>query len=1140
MKTYEFSSETRSFLENIPIPLAIYQYVDDQIKPLLVSRAYLELFGYDSLGEAVYSLNTDLYHNVHPDDIVRMEEYSYCFANRSGNYDIVFRNKREDQQDYHLIHGTGKYITVDGAELAFITYTDETSGGGNDGVVKAMLTTLSDQYSSSESTEFSKHYDELTGLQNMSHFLDRSMAGIEGIWEKGQVPVILYFDLCDLKMYNSRFGFRAGDGQICRLAKLIQKFFGAERSSRFESDHFVVYSENNGIESELRSLFLQMKHMDGGENLAVKVGIYPFNNDGTRLTEACDRARMACGFIPKTRTSAFLWFEESMVQKTSFKYYIMRNFEKALENGWIQVYYQPVIRTMTRTVCGGEALVRWMDPEYGRIAPGQFIPILEDTGQIYKLDLYVFEQVCKGHVRLEENGEEMMPVSVNLSRKDFLHDDLPEAIDRISQKYGVPREFTNLEITESAFIRNVDKLGPFIRRFHQMGYKVWMDDFGSGYSSLGILKNFSFDELKLDMTFLENFDEKSRKIITSIVRMAKELNISTLAEGVETEEQYQFLREIGCEMMQGFYFSRPMPMEDLPGHFRNRGFVVERANWRDYFTRLSRINYLTDKPLCVVDDDGRKMSILFANQAYREVLEKDHVYDLQDWETKINTPGDPIHSFHRHYADQQLRKQKGTQTTAYPSGDHYMQLTGSVAAVQDDHYLYTLHIQCVDIRADNSRQINLETMSNLYYMCSDIALYDLENETVEGVKSSLSDQPMGTGVELRKMSSVIRAWKENFCYFPDQERFAEFMEISTMKSRMEHSEDHALTGLFRSITASGEYRWFLHLIVPVQRSDFNLAMHVTIETDLKENELKKIASSLSDVSAGRKTVGMTAEILWKNMILNAKRMYFWKDANRRFLGASKSFLAYFGLDSEKEIIGKTDEDMKWHIDPEPFRKDEEAVIGTGAKVYLRRGRCIVNGVNRDIIASKIPVYRDGRILGLLGTVIDAEMTEQFFRKGEKKAGIDAVTGLANARGVSDSVYSYLLEHWRTETDMAMIQVYVPEYSEIVRLYGDSSGDCLLRKVGGVLRDCAGKNCVIGRIRDSLFYILTFYNAKEEVRNLARKIRPAIESMRRAGQWSGNCSAVITASFTDGNSADKDSYIDGLAHMVLNTGDCEEL
>ena len=201
---------------------------------------------------------------------------------------------------------------------------------------------------------------------------------------------------------------------------------------------------------------------------------------------------------------------------------------------------------------------------------------------------------------------------------------------------------------------------------------------------------------------------------------------------------------------------------------------------------------------------------------------------------------------------------------------------------------------------------------------------------------------------------------------------------------MEQNEDHALTGLFRSITASGEYHWFLHLIMPVQRSDFNRAMHVTIEAGLREDDLKKMISSLSDAASGRQTEGVTDEIIWKNIVLNAKRMFFWKDVNRRFLGASQSFLDYFGIDSEKEIIGKTDEDMEWHIDPDPFRKDEEDVIRSGKRVYLRRGKCIVNGVNRDIIASKIPIYRDGRILGLVGNVFDVEMSERFLR--EEKSG----------------------------------------------------------------------------------------------------------------------------------------------------------
>jgi EAL domain-containing protein (putative c-di-GMP-specific phosphodiesterase class I)/GGDEF domain-containing protein len=840
--TYEFSADTRAFVENIPIPLAVYQYIRDQIRPLAVSRAYLDLFGYSSCQEALYSLGNDLYRNVHPDDIARMEQNSYSFATQAGDYDIVFRNRREDQSEYHVIHGRGRHITVDGASLAFITYTDETRGAGGDQIVEAVLTTLSDKYSASESAEFAKHYDSLTGLQNTERFLDYSMPEIEKIWENGQVSVVMYFDLCGLKNYNSKYGLQAGDKQICALAELIGSCFGRNRTSRFESDHFVAYAEYDRIEARLQALFSQMKEKGGANHLAVKVGIFKFANDGTRLTDACTRARLTCESIPQTASSAFAWFDSSILEKTSLKFHVMRNFEKALKNGWIHIYYQPIIRTMTKTVCSCEALARWADPEYGMISPGQFIPVLEETGQIYRLDLYMLEQACRDYARIGKScvgngsaGDRPIPVSVNLSRNDFLHDDLPEAIDRITQKYGVPREFINLEITESAFVKNIEKVDPFIRRFHQMGYKVWMDDFGSGYSSLGILKKYPFDELKLDMSFLQEFDEKSRKIITSIVRMTKELNISMLAEGVETEEQYFFLREIGCEKIQGYYFARPMPVGDMLSYLRSRGLSMEPAEWRDYYAKLSRIDYLTDKTLCVVDDDGTRLKILFTNRAYRETLARDHVTDLKDWERKMNTPGDPIHIFHRQYADQQLRKQKGLQAAAYPSGDHYMQLTGAAEAVHGNHYLYTVHIEYVEINVKNFQQTTVEAMSDLYYLCNDIAIYDIEKDTVEGLKSSLSGQPMGLGVERKSMSSVINAWKDAYCFPADRDRFAKFMDAATMKSRLEHNQNGALSGMFRSITADGGYRWLLHIIMPIQRSDFNKALHVTFRAGFNES-----------------------------------------------------------------------------------------------------------------------------------------------------------------------------------------------------------------------------------------------------------------------------------------------------------------
>lgn len=1140
MKPYTFSPETRAFIEHIPIALAIYQHVDGAAAPLLVSQAYLDLFGHKSFESAVYTLDTDLYHDVHPEDIPRMEASTQRFANQGGAYDVLFRNKRADQANYHIIHGTGQHITIDGTPLAFITYTDETDESAGDQMVKAVLSTLSAQYAPADSPAFSAHFDALTGLANMEHFLDRADAGISRLRDQGEVPMLMYFDLRDLKLYNRRLGFAAGDEQICALAELIGQIFGRDCAARFESDHFVAYAARRHLEDRLETLFAQMKIHGPGANLAVKVGLYAYTDADIRLTEACDRARQACAAVPDGSASAFFWFNDHLRTAATLRNYIISHFDEALAHGWITAYYQPVVRTMTQTVCGGEALARWNDPVYGPLSPGQFIPVLEETGLISQLDLYIFEQVCQDYVQIKADGGDLIPVSMNLSRRDFLHDDLPEALDRISSAYSVPREFTNLEITESAFVTEINKIEPLISRLHQLGYHVWMDDFGTGYSSLSVLKEYPFDELKIDMTFLKDFDDKAKSILTAIVRMAKTLDLSTLAEGVETEAQYAFLKKIGCEKIQGYYFGRPMPLGDLLDHFKTRSIRIEPPKWRAYLTRLSRIDTLTDKPLCIVDDDGTTFNILFANDAYKAVLKQDHVDDLKAWERLINTPSEPLHLFHRQYADQQLRRLSGPQSAAYPSGDHYMQLTGTMAAVFGGHTLYTLQIQYIAINVENIQQIRFDAMSELYNACRDVALYDLEADTTEGLKSSHANQPMGVGAKIHGLNTVFESWTQHFCYLPDRARFADFVNPATLQARLRHNDGQPLTGLFRSLTDAGDYRWLLHLIIPVQRSHFGRAVHITLDTGLDEAKLIDIAGSLGRIDGDPGAEPITDALLWRNLIMNAKQMFFWKDDHRRFLGASQSFLDYFGLKSQDELIGKNDEDMGWHIDPEPFKRDEEAVLASGKQMDSRQGRCIIAGTNRKIVATKIPVYRDGKIVGLLGTVFDDLTVEAASSKNKAQAILDPVTGLANARALINGLYDYMAERLHSGSSFAMIEIFVPQYQEVVKLYGEAAGNCLLKQIGSTLRECAGLANVVGRSEGSHFIILTAYTSKDAVRDLAQNIRTAITAMRQTGPWRGDLKPIITATYADMVIAEQNTYLKNLAQVILNTHDHETI
>ena len=235
---------------------------------------------------------------------------------------------------------------------------------------------------------------------------------------------------------------------------------------------------------------------------------------------------------------------------------------------------QPVIKTSNGKLCGFEALARWIDPKYGMLSPDNFVGALEDSHQIYKLDSYMIKQICMKLKDRLDNNKKVVPVSFNLSRLDFLNCDIFSIVNGIVSEYEIPKGYINIEITES-IVASDPVVYSEIRRFRQAGYAVWMDDFGSGYSSLNSLKDYEFDELKIDMDFLSSFTEKSKSIITCTVEMAKRIGIETLAEGVETDEQYTFLKNIGCEKVQGYLFGKPLPDDECLDNLVKKGIIEE-------------------------------------------------------------------------------------------------------------------------------------------------------------------------------------------------------------------------------------------------------------------------------------------------------------------------------------------------------------------------------------------------------------------------------------------------------------------------------------------------------------------------------------------------------------------------------------
>lgn len=314
--------------------------------------------------------------------------------------------------------------------------------------------------------------------------------------------------------------------------------------------------------------------------------------------------------------------------------YVVKNIDVAIEKGWVKVFYQPVIRTLTGQLCGAESLARWVDPVLGFLSPDKFIGPLEDSGQIHKLDSFIVEKVCSDISERLEKNLDTVSASVNFSKLDFENADMLRVVENAVAKYNIPRDYIHVEITESMIVSDAILMKKVIDGFRNAGFEVWMDDFGSGYSSLNHLKDYEFDTIKMDMEFLASFTDKSKAIMTSAITMAKDIGILTLAEGVENEEQVEFLNSIGCGKLQGYYYGKPQPIEDFFDHIAEKGITIEPRKWRQYYQAASFYAKYTEEPLEIIEDDGKDFRTLFMNDAYkRQIVTRN--YSLKEMDQLI-------------------------------------------------------------------------------------------------------------------------------------------------------------------------------------------------------------------------------------------------------------------------------------------------------------------------------------------------------------------------------------------------------------------------------------------------------------------------------------------------------------------------
>ncbi|MBO6109109.1 MAG: bifunctional diguanylate cyclase/phosphodiesterase [Eubacterium sp.] len=417
--------------------------------------------------------------------------------------------------------------------------------------------------------------DYLTGLHRYETFVDNLDTKISELVDDDHALVIVCSDINHFKLVNENLGYRKGDELLRATGQIILEIPDLVDACRFYSDNFIMAVRSSSpdisrirsrIESNNQKNSEALQVMCSDTQIRINSGIYVITDPKLDAASAISYANTA-----RKRAKVFngvhaVVFTEAMIEELRRSDELNNELPKAIRNHNIMVYYQPKISCADETITGAEALVRWRRDDGSFIYPDQFIPQFENNGNIIRLDYFVYDEVFKFLRNRLDNNVSVVPISMNVSRRHLENEDILFYIEHLINKYDMDPKYLEFELTESIYIDNVEPALNFISRCNQMGIKVSMDDFGSGYSSLNMISSIPIDVLKIDGVFMhrgKTLNDNDKIVLNNVINMAKELKMVVLCEGVETREQVDFLKEAGCDVIQGYFFGKPMPETDF-------------------------------------------------------------------------------------------------------------------------------------------------------------------------------------------------------------------------------------------------------------------------------------------------------------------------------------------------------------------------------------------------------------------------------------------------------------------------------------------------------------------------------------------------------------------------------------------------
>ncbi len=792
--------------------------------------------------------------------------------------------------------------------------------------------------------------------------------------------------------------------------------------------------------------------------------------------------------------------EEGKVNIVLFRLPDMQNnriidFERALEQQDVAVLYQPVLRTLNSDVCGLCATWEW---KY----KNEITPYIDDR-KTAKLNAYIINRACNQISVDRINGIAMIPVIFPLALTE--EENSFEAVNMLIEGYNLPKTQIHFEVDPCEVTPEITEE---LRKFRNAGYHIWVKT----DMRLETLQSNAFSRTVITLTDVWN--ERVRAALRSYVSLAKDLGIRVLVCNVRTQEQMDYLREVGCPYVMGGAVGEPMRMEK----FRQLSYVTESLDELEYYEELSRRNFVNERAAAMSEFDGKNLTYLYTSDAYLKAWAHYGVEGVGEITALMNAVNSPLARQIREYKER-VKSFRGPIEFDYNVGGDYIHIRAELIAQCGSKEAFWTEV----VPTEQSHVVGQMDMDHVYRMLfstmDSIYIIDLKNNEITPVLRGTRNISKYKEVEESSVNNVSAVVAKNFVHPYDHKIFFDFVNQETIKERATKDEKGYTSVYLRTKKDGAGYVWKKHCLQYIPTMDKYL--YSTTQASFNSAELRDRL-----VNGSLEIPDSFDNSLWSGIMNSCTLNLFWKDRERRFVGASQSFMDAYGIDDVSELLGKTDEDMGWHIDNAPYNNEEQKVLQNGIPSVGKLGKCIIKGVTHNIIATKEPLYENGKIIGLVGYFINLDELIENAGHAEIAAiarehavdtvqvpSSDTVREIASnnmtlskeieqlrydSTGVYTRIVAIDMIRNRLETKrpgkFTLIMLDVDELKYINDTFGHSTGDTALEAAANIFKSSFRKTDVAGRIGGDEFILFVEDGDEERMRNRLESVMEKIHNV----------------------------------------------